>query len=218
MMLFFLACLENQIPSSSFNGSDVYTEDASESSMGGEESATSEDAADDSSGYAWWQLAAELYIDEEGLNKDKSLFEVLLLDQNEDYVCSYFFQAQEAVLTPASFEEGYLWWRILLKDGEPGLQDPNCSRVDIPHLIQIGVGSLHVESVAIWSSIDWGEIPEPMQQDAYSAYLSLDEGSNVWVYGGAVPNVGMSDMLLEEYLLQSNTWFLRPGYLFPIDY
>ena len=164
-----------------------------------------------------WRLAAEIYIDVDGFNRDKSLFEVQLLDQNEVYVCSYFYQAQEAILTPAPFEESYLWWRILLREGEAGLQDPSCSQVSIPSLIQIGVGSLHIESVAVWPSIDWGELPEPAQEEAYSAYLSLDEGENVWVYGGAVPNMAMSDMLLEDYLSQENTWFLRPGYLFPID-
>ena len=120
-------------------------------------------------------------------------------------------------MTPASFEEGYLWWRILLKEGEEGLQDGNCDPISIPSLIQIGIGALHIESVAIWSSIDWGEIPPPVQEEAYSAYLSLDEGESVWVYGGAVPNRAMSDTLLEEYLSQTNTWFLRPGYLFPVE-
>ncbi len=216
-MLFLLACLESKIPTSSFNESDVYAGTASDEDAASEAAPENDGGVEDSTQYAWWQLATEIYIDFDGFNRDKSLFEVQLLDQNEDYVCSYFYQAQEAILTPASFEESYLWWRILLREGEAGLQDPSCSRISIPSLIQIGVGSLHIESMAVWPSIDWGELPEPAQEEAYSAYLSLDEGENVWVYGGAVPNMAMSDMLLEDYLSQDNTWFLRPGYLFPVD-
>ena len=217
MMLFFLGCLENQLPSLSFDESDVYTESTEEDAGSDAEASEDLDTTAESTQYAWWQLSAEIYINDDGFNTDKSLFEVLLLDQNKDYICSYFYQAQEAILTPASFDEGYLWWRILLKDGEAGLQDPDCSRIDIPSLIQIGVGELHVESMAIWSTIDWGEIPMPTQEDAYSAYISLDEGDSVWVYGGAVPNMAISDMILEDYLSQANTWFLRPGYFFPVD-
>ena len=217
MMLFLLACLESKIPTSSFNESAVYAGTSSDEDAASEAAPENDGAVEDSTQYVWWRLAAEIYIDVDGFNRDKSLFEVQLLDQNEVYVCSYFYQAQEAILTPAPFEESYLWWRILLREWEAGLQDPSCSQVSIPSLIQIGVGSLHIESVAVWPSIDWGELPEPAQEEAYSAYLSLDEGENVWVYGGAVPNMAMSDMLLEDYLSQENTWFLRPGYLFPID-
>ena len=116
---------------------------------------------------------------------------------------------QEALLTEPAFEEGLLWWRILLVEADMSIQSQYCTNQEsLPSQLQLGVGRLHVESLAVWNDVDWGQLEPPVQDDALSAYVSLDGGNTIWVYGAAKTQ--------NEFNLDtSNVLFLRPAYFFP---
>ena len=80
----------------------------------------------------------------------------------------------------------------------------------LPHILHLGVGRLHVESLAVWNDVAWGEVVPPEREDAMSSYISLDNGDNVWVYGAA-KSVNTIDAA------GVNIMYLRPAYFFPFD-
>jgi hypothetical protein len=176
---------------------------------GNESPSEDAEAEDLGESYYWWELEADLHMDNSLVNKEKSTVIVRMFSENYDSICSVAYQLEEALLTPPSFEEGLLWWRMLLKEGEDGLQNDLCiSREDFPRILHLGVGQLHTESLAVWNDVSWGEIVPPDPESALSAYISLDNGETIWVYGLAtsVQNLDMMGI---------NVLYLRPAYFFP---
>ena len=102
-----------------------------------------------------------------------------------------------------------LLYRILLREAPEDMQDNTCAYTEeFPTVLHLGVGSLHVESLAIWNDVSWGEVVPPEREDAMSSYISLDNGDNVWVYGVAksVNSIDTDGV---------NIMYLRPAFFFP---
>ena len=176
----------------------------------GEDSPNDNGVSDESTAFHWWNVQADLHLIDGFLNKEKSTAEITLFSAEHELLCSVVFQFEEALRTEPTFEEGLLWWRILLQEGSEDLQNNICSNLDgLPNLLHLGVGSLHVESLAVWSDIVWDEMEPPERDEALSSYISLDNGENIWVYGGAKAEkeVGADGV---------NIIYLRPAYFFPM--
>ena len=178
---------------------------------GTEENAPEEPSVDVDLNYRWWSLAADLHLDEEGLNKSKSLIAVNLYNQSLEYICTYRFVIQEGLPAEPSFDEGILWWRMLLEAAPEELQIETCPSLPIiPSTLQLGVGTLHPEILAVWNQIEWSDVVVPTEDLALSSYSSLDNGENIWVYGGATTERST----LEE---MPNILYLRPAYHFSYE-
>ena len=161
--------------------------------------------------YAYWNIETDLYFQADESDKEKSILRIHVYSQTYEEVCSVVYQFEEALRTEPTFEEGLLWWRLLLVEGAEDIQIDLCATRDaFPLVLHLGVGTLHVESLAVWGDVHWGELTPPAIEDAYSAYISLDNGQSIWVYGAAklVHDIATTEL---------NAAFLRPAYFFPID-
>jgi hypothetical protein len=208
LMWLLFACSDAHFSVSTVSDEEFYDE----SNWGNSESDVPTDGAEEDLGssYYWWELEADLHLDNNAVNKEKSTVTIRVFSEFYDVICSVAYQLEEALLTPPSFEEGQLWWRMLLKEGEEGLQSNLCSsRDDFPRILHLGVGELHVESLAVWNDVSWGEISPPELDTALSSYISLDNGETIWVYGLAT-----SAHSLEMGGI--NVLYLRPAYFFPM--
>ncbi len=161
--------------------------------------------------FAWWNVLSDLHLEDGELNKEKSTVEIVVFSAEYTPVCSVVYQFEEALQTEPTFEEGYLWWRILLREASADMQGNVCTNSDqLPNILHLGVGSLHIESLAVWNDVSWGEVTPPEREDAMSSYISLDNGDNVWVYG-----VAKSIHTLDTAGV--NIMYLRPAFFFPIN-
>lgn len=212
-MLWLFACASNEMKVA-MSADETYEESHSwEDDTASEESTTEGDEADSEldTSYRWWSLGADVHIGEEGLNKSKSRIYVQLFNESMSYICTYNFSIEEALPAEPSFEEGILWWRMLLVPAVEELQSGDCTSIpNIPTTIQLGIGTLHMEIQAIWNQIDWIGIEAPSIEVAFSSYVSLDNGDNIWVYGGAATEISTIEEL-------PNILYLRPAYRFSID-
>lgn len=160
--------------------------------------------------FHWWNVQADIHLEDGLLNKDKSTAKVTVFSAEHEFLCSVVFQFEEALRTEPTFDEGILWWRILLQEAPEDMQTDACSnREGLPHLLHLGVGSLHVESLAVWSDIIWDETDPPERDEALSSYISLDNGENIWVYGIAKAEKELGSAGV-------NIMYLRPAYFFPM--
>ena len=210
-MWLLLACATAEKGSSVVSDDEFYDE----SNWGAEESLPEAEAGEDNgfdtSSYVVWNIEADLHLEGEEINKDKSTVALNVFGEEQELQCSVVYMLQEALLTPPSFEEGMMWWRMLLVEADMSIQDQLCSsQLLLPTQIQLGVGQLHVESLAVWNDVEWGNIEPPAQEDALSAYISLDAGDTVWVYG-------LVKTQHEFNMENNNVLFLRPAYFFPFD-
>ena len=207
-MWWLWACGVSEESSSKVSDEEFYDESNWEN--GGDEP-TAELDSEEVVEFAWWNVKSDLHLEDGVLNKEKSTAEIVVFSADYAPVCSVVFQFEEALRTEPSFEEGLLWWRILLREAPSDMQQNLCAYTDqLPNILHLGVGSLHVESLAVWNDVVWGEINPPEREDAMSSYISLDNGENVWVYG-----VAKSVNTLDTAGI--NIVYLRPAYLFPFE-
>ena len=128
-----------------------------------------------------------------------------------------------------------LWWRVQLnliesnaeetepEDVETNQMAPSTTgcefEPDIPKEIELGIGELSVESLAVMESIEWLDLEEVdgnSQRQLFSSFVSINNSSEVWVFGVAVGDfTNDNELSLEEFLSQDQNWFLRPAYVFP---
>lgn len=161
--------------------------------------------------YAFWNIEADIYFREAEADKEKSMIRINVFSDSDNEVCSVVYQLEEALPTEPTFEEGLLWWRLLLVEGVDELQQNLCTTRDsFPQVLHIGIGTLHIESLAVWSDVHWGDVMPPQIEDAYSAYISLDNGQSIWVYGAA-------KLAYDLESTELNAAFLRPAYFFLFD-
>lgn len=208
-MLWLWACGVSENSSSKMSDEEFYDESNWEN---GQEEPTTEEDVGDIIEFAWWNVVSELHLEDGVLNKEKSTVEIVVFSAEYAPVCSVVFQFEEALETEPSFEEGYLWWRILLREAPEDMQDNICTYTEeLPTVLHLGVGSLHIESLAIWNDVSWGEVAPPEREDAMSSYISLDNGDSVWVYGVAKSvNTIDTDGV--------NIMYLRPAFFFPFGH
>jgi len=208
-MWLLLACAGAEKSTSIVSDDEFYDESNWGASEEPSETEASEDDGVNSIEYVLWNVEAELHLEGNLLNKDKSTIALNVFDDEQELLCSVVYMLEEALLTDPSFEQGLLWWRVLLKEADTSLQTQYCTTQDgLPLQIQIGVGSLHVESLAVWNDVDWGDLEPPVPEEALSAYVSLDGGDTVWIYGAAKTQ---HELNMET----NNVLFLRPAYFFP---
>lgn len=208
-MWWLWACVVSEKSSETVSDDEFYDESNWEN---GQEEPTAELDAEEVVEFAWWSVLSDLHLEDGFLNKEKSTAEIVVFSADYVPVCSVVFQFEEALRTEPSFEEGYLWWRILLREASTDMQNNLCTHTQgLPNILHLGVGSLHVESLAVWNDVAWGEVNPPEREDAMSSYISLDNGDSVWVYGLAksintIDTVGV------------NIMYLRPAYFFPFEH
>ena len=186
---------------------------------------------------AWWRLFANISMLEQQLDPATSSVQVYVYDESLNAICAQNYEITESVPSEPVFSGGLLWWRIQLAPVNASIsEETNSDDVDVNQLapstvgcdtepnisteFEIGVGELHVESLAVWDSIDWLDIESPNDNEPlFSSYLSQRASDDVWVFGAAISSLNETsqEYTIDEYLLLDQVWYLRPAYVFPLE-
>lgn len=177
---------------------------------------TGSDSGEDDPG--WWSFSADLEVVKGAVDPAQSRIEVSLIDSDLVSQCT-------SAATPTAVElqkevpEGaedwvYYWFAVAVETWDGECDDVGLVFPDLGAL-HLGIGVLHPDIEAVLDTLE--AAADGSEATLNGAYVSFDEGGNVWVFGPA----GTAEAYLAkgepaeaDGVLADGTWMLRPIYLF----
>ena len=147
---------------------------------GADDSASVEE---NSSQGAWWRMHASLVIEKGNLSLADSFFDVEVLDEGRNSLCTGYGPVSEAIREKETPHETIQYWWSVELEGWTGTCKEMGRDESLPVSFQLGMGVMHPEILAVLDKLD--EVESGAEQLLYSAFASFDSGGSVFVFGAA---------------------------------
>ena len=196
---------------------DMALASAADTSSGADDALdTGDTTADDDTDAMWWKCSANLHLSEGAIDLDHTLLSVSFFDSEMKEMCLVEASATKADAVDETVDPALLaLWEFVPGDWTGDCESETLSG-QLPSSIQLGVGALDDEIVAVMGTSDL--VSDGAESSLNGAYASIDGGTTLWVYGlagtlAAYDGLGATQT---ETPLDDGMWLLRPLYSFPI--
>lgn len=168
------------------------------------------DGESDSATPVWWRLGATLLLEDGDIDDEESTLDLSLSAEDGVLICE-----EELPLVRSTFSSGtpdevvLAWWRMTTSEPTGACAE---WATPLPDTIYLGIGELHPDILASLDLLGLASVSDSLN----GAYVSLDGGETVYVYGvaGSAAAFSGESPAADELPLFDATWTVLAVYPF----